>query len=119
MSLIRGSYWCTNILGDIYSVLSGEKKEIVSIKVCPFQLTMDTESLKIGLASLSVDPVWILRGFFNFFFFFFRSLSAVKTLFGYEFESEGNPHSSAEVSAFAGICFLYAKVQNPVLILAG
>lgn len=40
---------------------------------------------------------------------------------GYKFESEGNPHSSAEGSegsVFAGICFLYAKVQNPVLILA-
>ena len=53
MTLIQGSYYCIRISGNIYSVLSGEKKEIVSIKVCPFQLKMDTESLKIGLSSFT------------------------------------------------------------------
>lgn len=48
--LIQTFCYYARILGNIYNVLLGEKK-IVSIQVCPFQLKMDTESLKIRLAS--------------------------------------------------------------------
>lgn len=106
-------------MDNIYSVLLGERKEIASTEVYPSQLKLDREFLTIGLASFIYSFCWPsmnIKGVFSWIFFFSlsnKNCSLVVVSNWKEISTE-----VLKVESFLGT-FLYAKVQNPLLTLAG